>query len=48
MKTELGYTAIDKDNAKAFAAKVAAANLRAVAACDTAGLGFLLDPFACN
>jgi len=48
MKTELGYTAINKVEAKAFAAKVAAANLRAVAACDTAGLGFLLDPFACN
>src|SRR3954464_4738530 len=48
MKTELGYTAINKDEAKAFAAKVAAANVRAVAACDTAGLGFLLDPFACN
>ena len=48
MKTELGYTAVNKDEAKAFAAKVAAANARAVAACDTAGLGFLLDPFACN
>ena len=48
MKTELGYTAVNKDEAKAFAAKVAVANARAVAACDTAGLGFLLDPFACN
>ena len=48
MKTELGFTAVNKDAAKAFAAKVAAANQRAVAACDTAGLGFLLDPFACN
>jgi len=48
MKAELGYTAMNKDEAKAFAAKVAAANARAVAACDTAGLGFLLDPFACN
>jgi Tannase and feruloyl esterase len=48
MKTELGYTAINKAEAKAFADKVAAANARAVAACDTAGLGFLLDPFACN
>ena len=48
MKTELGFTSVDKDAAKAFAAKVAAANQRAVAACDTAGLGFLLDPFACN
>jgi feruloyl esterase len=48
MKTELGYTSVNKAEAKAFAAKVAAANARAVAACDTAGLGFLLDPFACN
>jgi feruloyl esterase len=48
MKTELGYTAVNKAEANAFAAKVAAANARAVAACDTAGLGFLLDPFACN
>ncbi|MBA2400498.1 MAG: tannase/feruloyl esterase family alpha/beta hydrolase [Bradyrhizobium sp.] len=48
MKTDLGFTAVNKDEAKAFAAKVAAANARAVAACDTAGLGFLLDPFACN
>jgi hypothetical protein len=48
MKTELGYTAVNKAEAKAFADKVAAANARAVAACDTAGLGFLLDPFACN
>jgi feruloyl esterase len=48
MKTELGFTAVNKDAAKAFAAKVAAANARAVAACDTAGLGFLLNPFACN
>jgi feruloyl esterase len=48
MKTELGYTAVNAAEAKAFAAKVAAANARAVAACDTAGLGFLLDPFACN
>ncbi len=48
MKAELGYTAVDKAEANAFAAKVAAANARAVAACDTAGLGFLLDPFACN
>jgi feruloyl esterase len=48
MKAELGYTGVDKAKANAFAAKVAAANARAVAACDTAGLGFLLDPFACN
>jgi Tannase and feruloyl esterase len=48
MKTELGYTAADKPRAAAFAAKVAAANKRAVAACDKAGLGFLLDPFSCD
>ena len=48
MKTELGYTAANKTEAAAFAAKVAAANKRAVAACDKAGLGFLLDPFACD
>jgi feruloyl esterase len=48
MKTELGYTAADKAKAAAFAAKVEAANKRAVAACDEAGLGYLLDPFACD
>jgi hypothetical protein len=48
MKTELGFTSADKPKAAAFAAKVAAANKRAVAACDKAGLGFLLDPFACD
>lgn len=48
MKTELGFTALDKPKATAFAAKVDAANKRAVAACDKAGLGFLLDPFACD
>jgi pimeloyl-ACP methyl ester carboxylesterase len=48
MKTELGFTAADKPKAAAFAAKVDAANKRAVAACDKAGLGFLLDPFACD
>jgi feruloyl esterase len=48
MKTELGFTAINKPEAAAFAAKVAAAGKRAVAACDKAGLGFLLDPFACD
>lgn len=48
MKAELGYTAADKSEAAAFAAKVEAANKRAVAACDKAGLGFLLDPFACD
>jgi hypothetical protein len=48
MKTELGFTAVNKAEAAAFAAKVEAANKRAVAACDKAGLGFLLDPFACD
>ena len=48
MKTELGYTALNKAEAAAFAVKVEAANKRAVAACDKAGLGFLLDPFACD
>jgi hypothetical protein len=48
MKTELGFTSADKPKATAFAAKVAAANKRAVAACDKPGLGFLLDPFACD
>jgi pimeloyl-ACP methyl ester carboxylesterase len=48
MKTDLGYTAANKPEAAAFAAKVDAANKRAVAACDKAGLGFLLDPFQCD
>jgi Tannase and feruloyl esterase len=48
MKTELGYTAADKAKASAFAKKAEAANARAVASCDKEGLGFLLDPFACN
>ena len=48
MKVELGYTAANKAEAAAFAAKVAAANKRAVGACDKAGLGFLLDPFSCD
>ncbi|MGY3149316.1 pimeloyl-ACP methyl ester carboxylesterase [Bradyrhizobium sp. USDA 3397] len=48
MKTELGITAVNKDQAAAFASKVDAANKRAVATCDKAGLGFLLDPFACD
>ncbi|MGY2901914.1 tannase/feruloyl esterase family alpha/beta hydrolase [Bradyrhizobium sp. URHC0002] len=48
MKTELGFTSANKAEATAFAAKVAAANKRAVAACDKAGLGFLLDPFSCD
>jgi Tannase and feruloyl esterase len=48
MKFDLGFTAIDKPRAAAFAKKVDAANRRAVATCDRAGLGFLLDPFACD
>jgi hypothetical protein len=48
MKTELGFTAADAPKAAAFAAKVEAATKRAVAACDKAGLGFLLDNFACD
>ena len=48
MKTELGFTSANKAEAAAFAAKVAAANKRAVAACDKLSLGFLLDPFACD
>ncbi|NOJ39750.1 tannase/feruloyl esterase family alpha/beta hydrolase [Bradyrhizobium australiense] len=48
MKTELGFTSANRIEAAAFATKVAAANKRAVAACDKAGLGFLLDPFACD
>jgi pimeloyl-ACP methyl ester carboxylesterase len=48
MKTELGFTSANKAEATAFAAKVAAANRRAVAVCDKAGLGFLLDPFTCD
>jgi len=48
MKTDLGYTAANKPEAAAFAAKVDAANKRAVAACDKAGLGFLLNPFQCG
>ncbi|MGY8635073.1 tannase/feruloyl esterase family alpha/beta hydrolase [Bradyrhizobium sp. 14AA] len=48
MKTELGITALNKDQAAAFASKVDAVNKRAVATCDKAGLGFLLDPFACD
>ncbi|MFI4930136.1 MAG: tannase/feruloyl esterase family alpha/beta hydrolase, partial [Burkholderiales bacterium] len=48
MKTELGYTAVNKAEAAAFAKKVDAANRRAVAQCDKAGLGYLLDPFSCD
>jgi feruloyl esterase len=48
MKTDLGYTAANKPEAAAFAAKVDAANKRAVATCDKARLGFLLNPFQCD
>jgi len=48
MKVDLGFTAADKMKAVAFAAKVEAVTKRAVAACDKAGLGFLLDPFGCD
>ena len=48
MKTDLGFTAANKTEAAMFAAKVNAVNKRAVAACDKAGLGFLLDPFGCD
>lgn len=48
MKQELGYTALDKPQAAAFAKKVEAVVRRAVQSCDKPGLGFLLDPFACD
>lgn len=48
IKTELGFTAADKDKAAAFAKKVEAVNKLAVASCDKEKLGFLLDPFACS
>jgi Tannase and feruloyl esterase len=48
MQTELGFTAANKPEAAAFATRVAAASKRAVAVCDKAGLGFLLDPFTCD
>ncbi len=48
MKSELGFNATDKVRAAAFATKVQAANARAVKACDAAGLGWILDPFACD
>jgi len=48
MKTELSFTAANKPEAAAFATRVAAASKRAVAVCDKAGLGFLLDPFTCD
>jgi feruloyl esterase len=48
MKTELGFTSLDKPAATAFARKVAAVNARAVASCDREKLGFLLDPAACT
>jgi feruloyl esterase len=48
MKTELGFTAADAPKAAAFATKVESATKRAVATCDEADLGFLLDNFACD
>lgn len=48
MKEELGFTALDKPRAAAFAKKMEAATQRAVASCDKPGLGFLLDPAACD
>ena len=48
MRTDLGFTALDGAAAKAFAKKMEAMNGRAVAACDTERLGFLLDPLQCR
>jgi feruloyl esterase len=49
MKTDLGYTSADPAfTAANFKQKVTDANRRAVQACDKEGLGFLLNPFACN
>lgn len=48
MKTDLGYNATDKPRATAFARKINEATARAVAQCDQAKLGFLLDPFSCS
>lgn len=49
MKADLGYTSADPAFAAAnFRQKVAEVNKRAVQSCDKEGLGFLLDPFACN
>ena len=48
MRNDLGFTAMDKPAAAAFARKVAAVNARAVASCDREGLGFLVDPFRCG
>jgi hypothetical protein len=49
MQADLGYTSADPAFAAAnFKQKVTEANRRAVQACDKEGLGFLLDPFACN
>lgn len=49
MKADLGYTSADPAFVQAnFKPKVAEANKRAVQACDKEGLGFLLNPFACN
>jgi feruloyl esterase len=48
MKADLGFTALDTAQAAAFAGKYNAVNTLAVKSCDKAGLGFLLDPFACT
>ncbi|MEN9559280.1 MAG: hypothetical protein RLZZ502_491 [Pseudomonadota bacterium] len=48
MKTELGFNALDKDKTAALAKKFAFVNAHAVSRCDRAGLGFLLDPAACD
>jgi pimeloyl-ACP methyl ester carboxylesterase len=49
MKADLGYTSADPGfAASGFRNKVSEVNRRAVHACDKEGLGFLLDPFACN
>lgn len=55
LKADLGFTAATpaaapggKTPAELFAAKWSAVNARAVASCDKAGLGYILDPFACS
>lgn len=48
MKNDLGFTALDKPQAEAFAQKVSMATKRAVASCDKEKIGFLLNPYACN
>jgi hypothetical protein len=49
MKSHLGYTSADPGFAQAnFKQKFIAINKLAVQSCDKEGLGFLLNPFACN